>query len=759
MDTEQIHIFYYSAKDVSTELKSKLNSSGQDSVLTKLSPEIPLTINSTEDDRAINAFIFCQNDFEQLNGIDWSKFPKRKSISRDHGIYVAFCINCHEIPTPLFDCFVVKEVKDSAEGIRRELMQLYHLLFQKSKGRYDNFVGRNNEIEQFQNILYSERASRTNAIVVSGRAGVGREAFARECIRQKKGYKEYEPYTLSIGRNSNIELFLIQLNSICREYQENDIVQLLKGETEEKVNAAVRMLNSLFDDDNCLVLYDDGAVCVRYNRTLSEWFKSIISNPMLKGGMNLYVISNVSVSYSRIKTEEYVAFITLYGLTLSDRKKLLYKNLSNLSEAIPEDLIHFFADRLVYSPSQLLRVAEDIKTRSVKYAKEHITDYQVVGDNRISSLINSYDTPEHPEAKNLLVLMSKIEYVGKNILCSIYPEDLLEIEREIDRFMADGIVERFGEWMDLIRLDGSISDYIRRNKISYSGKDMQIHVTDVLSELIESHRLLTEDYATYLYRVKRGIEQDRFDEESYLVPSVVVNTIVEAYDGKNWNMTIKLCEDVLSRTPNYFQEVYREIRYWYCLALARIQNEDKFYQQVLYFEGSDLHFLKGFFLRIKKDFARAESEYQKALNINPSMSKAKQEMVLVLQAQHKFSPALEMARANYEKDPENVYYIHAYFRCLVRKKDITYDERRLLIFFRDDKYHLFRSRFFKEGMDFEYRRFVDRAKPEELLPKANELGRRYPDAKYIQDIVNDYKVSQGIGAHLMPTDYSEDFNI
>ena len=754
----EINIICYSATELSTELCSKLSISGQKVELTVLSADTPLIVRPIEEDCSINAFVFCEKDMEMLGSSNWEQLPKRNTISKSHVVYVAFCVNCHEIPSSLFEHFIVKKVKDSAEGIRRELMQIHHLLFQRVKGRYDSFVGRNSEIEQFQNILYSERGSKTNALVVSGRAGVGREAFVRECIRQKKENGEYEPYTLSIGRNGNIELFLIQLNSICRVYKDSDFVRLLKGEIEEKVKASVKMLNDLFSDDDCLVLYDDGAACVRYNRTLSEWFKSIITDPMLKGGMHLYIISNVSVGYSRIKTEEDIAFITIYGLTLADRKKLLYRNLSNLSETASEDLIHFIADKLVYSPSQLEKVAEDIKLKSAKYVKDHIQEYQVVGDNRISSLINSYDTPEHPEAKNILVLMSKIEYVGKNILNAVYPDNKQEVDKEIDRFMADGIVERFGEWMDLVRLDSSISDYIRRNKISYSGKDMERHVRDVLSDLIESHHLLTEDYATYLYRLKRGIEQGRFDEESYLVPSVFVNTIVEAYDGKNWNQTIRLCEDVLTRHPNYFQEVYREIRYWYCLALARMQNEDKFYQQVRNFEGADLHFLKGFFLRIKREFAKAEAEYQKALSINPAMSKAKQEMVLVLQAQHKFSPALEMAQANYEKDPENVYFINAYFRCLVRKRDLAYNEKLLLKSFKDDPHHLFKARSFKEGMEFEYSRFIDRAKPEMLLLKASELSRKYGDAKYIQDIVNDYYASIGMGGHIIPVDYSEDFN-
>ena len=759
--TEQINILCYSSTvELANELVGKLRRGGQECLLTVLGEEKPLTKNRIKKDFFINALIVQQEDIVSLGGYDWSNFPKQNTFSKDKGLSVLYCVNCTDVPVSLSEIFVVVEVKDSAEVIRNELMQLHHKLYQKIKGRYGDFVGRNSEIEQFQSLLYSERASRTSTVVVSGRPGVGREAYVRECIHQAKGQRDYEPHILSVGRNSNIELFLIQINSICRDYSEQSFKELLGKNTKEKTEAAIKMLNSLFEQDKYLILYDDGQSCVRYNRMLSDWFKYIVTNPMLIGGMHLYVISNVSVSYSRIRTDEDVAYITLYGMSLSDRKKLLYKHLSEQKEAISEEDVHFLAENLVYSPNQLIKVAEDIKTKDIVSVKKNIDVYQKVGDKKILTLIKSYDSPEHPEARNLLVLLSKIEYVGKKILKSIYNGMMPEVEKEIDCFMADGIVERFGEWLDLIRLDSSVSDYIRRNKINYSEKSIQLEVTDALAKLIEGQQLLiTEDYSTYLYKVKCGVEQGRFNEESYLVPSVFVNTISEAYDGKNWDTTITLCEDVLNRQPNYFQEVYREIRYWYCLALARVKKDELFQQQVQHFDGADLYFLRGFYYRIKKDYGRAEAEYQKALNISPGMSRAKREMVLVLQAQHKFTAALEMAKINYEREPENAYQIHAYFRCLVRKRDILHEERDLLIQFMTDKDKFFKSKFYTEGMKFEYDRFINRITPDILIPKANNLRKKYPDAVYINDIVNDYLVSQGFESHIKPNDFAEDFNL
>ena len=646
--TDQINVLFYpTSKGLVDDLINRLNRGEMRARPMELNANNPLRPGLFQRDAYLNVIIIQPEDTETLKNVDWSSIPCLNTISKDKRLSAAFCINCSEIVPQLRDRFFVKESIDSAEQIRREIIQLQSLIFQTLRGRYGFFVGRNNEIEQFQNLLYSEKAPRLSALIVSGRSGVGREAFVRNCIKQSKGERDYEPFTLSMGKSGSVELFLIQLNSILCTYSNNDFNDLLGRGTDEKVVAAVKMLNDLFRGDNYLILYDDGASCVRYDRKLSEWFKTVVTHPMLNGGMHLYVISNIAVSYSRIKIEDDVAFITLYGLTLSDRKKLLYKQLSTFSVAIPEDIVQEFAEKLVYSPSQLMNVAEDIhKKKDVNYVRKNISDYQRVGDKKILSLVNSYNSPDHPEAKNVLVLLSRIEYVDKKLLQSIFFDSYEEVEQEIDRFMADGIVERFGDGLKLTRLDSSISDFIRRNKIGYDEKSMELIVNEKLNEIIENTNSLSEDYSAYLFKLKEAAKVGRFAKDSFLVPSVLVNTIAETYDNKDWGVAIKLCEDVFEKKTDYFEEVYREIRYWYCLALARTKDGDTFYPQVKHFTGADYYFLKGFYLRIQKHYAEAENEYRKALSINPSFSRVKREMVLVLQAQHKFMEALQMAEQN-----------------------------------------------------------------------------------------------------------------
>ena len=79
-------------------------------------------------------------------------------------------------------------VGESTEHMRMEIIDFY-----RKNSRSNSvvpFVGRTQEMEQFQNLLYSERHLTTKSVVISGHTGVGREAFARECVRLSAGVED-----------------------------------------------------------------------------------------------------------------------------------------------------------------------------------------------------------------------------------------------------------------------------------------------------------------------------------------------------------------------------------------------------------------------------------------------------------------------------------------------------------------------------------------------------------------------------------------
>ncbi|WP_394851717.1 tetratricopeptide repeat protein, partial [Bacteroides fragilis] len=92
----------------------------------------------------------------------------------------------------------------------------------------------------------------------------------------------------------------------------------------------------------------------------------------------------------------------------------------------------------------------------------------------------------------------------------------------------------------------------------------------------------------------------------------------------------------------------------------------------------DYYFLLGFYHRHKGNKSKALEYYYKVLDIHPDHSRTKREIVNILLSQEKYADALELARSNYEKRKTNIYHIHSYFVCLIRKKG-KISERDLVI--------------------------------------------------------------------------------
>lgn len=202
---------------------------------------------------------------------------------------------------------------------------------------------------------------------------------------------------------------------------------------------------------------------------------------------------------------------------------------------------------------------------------------------------------------------------------------------------------------------------------------------------------------------------------------------------------------VLNDVHNYFQDQERELRYWLCLALARLKDE-RFYHEVRYFKDIDYFFLRGFYHRNAMQYHDAERWLSKALDKSPNLQRAKRELVTALLAQNKYDQALELAKENYEKNPENSYQIHGYFRCLVRKCPLHREDKKimeeLLLAMEEnlsDKHEELYA-----AMNIEYRDFVCHTKPTEMVDIINDAKSRFPNSINVKRASQPFLLRQSI---------------
>lgn len=648
------------------------------------------------------------------------------------------------------ECFNLKNFR-SPELLRHDVEQKFRQLIWSEnpdmKARETSLIGRQEEIDKFEEIRYSKSGSELRALVISGRSGVGKDAFAKQCAYKLGKPVEMEPYRLSLEAKSGIEDFLIQLNMIVGDYDEETLKSFLAQSVESKVDLAVTLLNSLYNSRS-VVFVDDHMACVLPNREIPEWLGDIIQNDHLNKQLALFIKSRITPN-SYIK-DEYprLAHIQLHPLKRSDRKKLFYSlaqhyGLSDFRDADAD----FFVDRLLQSPSQIHHAVMDIAQNGVLMAKMDIAKLIEIGDERAKPLIDHFK--ENRLSLEILIILAKYEFLGFDILEEIFYDEQEEMQRAISDMMVFGIVSTFGLSGELIRLDHYVCDYIKRNHISLSA-EFSSHVNDIIEKHVVSASI-TKDVSVYFFDLKQKILKGKISSDSYLVPSVIIKAVIEAYNEGNYKQVINICDKVLNDRHILNREVNWELTYWLCLSLCRLVKEDerhkeRFWELIKIINGADKAFLKGFFYRYDEQFTKAENCFKEALSISPNMDRAKRELVTVLLAQGKYSDALEMAKENYERSKENSYHIYAYFRCLVRKIGLKHDDIDTLgnlmkdveDSYSDKKDELLAS------MKIDYACYIERKSPSDMIGLIKKAKKEYPDSIHVERAVKEYRRRQGL---------------
>lgn len=572
---------------------------------------------------------------------------------------------------------------------------------------------------------------------------------------RKNGYPdELEPFKLSLGIKESIEDFIIGLNLITENYNSQELEEIFQKEPKEKSKAAVKILNTLYDNRSVL-LVDDNMAMILPNRNIPDWVSDILTNEDLNPQLGLYVLSKITpTAYIETRIPQ-IVHISLKPLNRADRKKLFYKFAIINNLKISDKDADFFVDRLLQSPEQIINSIMAIKKNGLTLAKNDIEELIKIGDSKIRPIIELFSEEEE---RHLLIVLSRFDFLSFEVLEGIYEERYHEILQVIQKMLFHGVANTFGPSDIFIRLDYSLSDYIRRNKFIIP-EDLENHVTGVLEDKIASSNDITQDASVYMYNIKRRIIEGKSNNDNslFLIPSIVIKSIMDLYNKMEYNDVVEICENILKNSTRFYRDVEREIIYWLCLALCRLKDIDKFKNYVNDIEGADKDFLRGFSYRNTDNYEEAEHFYKQALKKQPSMQRAKRELVTVMLVQRKYEEALEMAAYNFNHNPENTYHAYAYFRCLVKKKKIKNEDLQILEAimeivqnsFSDKKEELYAA------MEIEFHAYALRDSPSKILQLINKAQKDFPKSLNIKRAAHEYKFKQEM--IVKDQSFSEDF--
>ena len=646
------------------------------------------------------------------------------------------CYNLKHFSNPVF---IAQDIKKKMMRILLEQDSLYKL-------EQQIYVGRNDEQNEFEKKIYSLDGSSKLTMIVSGRKGVGKKKFVAKCIEQMGKDNYIIPFSISMDSKQNIEDFIMLLNSKTLQYEKEELHNILSGTKDDKLTCAINLIKAIYDY-NSYIFINDNKCIVRPERKLAEWFINLLLHPQFPQKLGLFVFS-IFTPYSFVEFDwPCILHIKLNPLSKSDCTKLFFKCLQNLGiDNIKECDANFFIEQLVASPRQLFRCALALKENTVNLVKKDISSLIDYEDKNISVALKEFFSDA--DTKDLIILLSKYEYLSYTILEKIFADRIDIFEGCFTKLAVCALIETFGPSDEYIKLDYSYADYIRRNRLKMSG-DLESYSQECITESLINDVKITDDLSLYLYDVKNKISKGDISDTTLLVPSIVIKYIIDVYDSQKWEKVVQLCDKVLndSYRLTFYQDVISEIRYWLCLSLCRLQNE-RFFQEINKFGGYDYDFLMGFYYRNSMNYHSAEKYYRKALESRPKLAKALRELVTVLLAQRRFKDALESAKNNYLSQPANTYHIHAYFRCLVREKVITSIERKIL---KDLIEEMRNSQSPKKdslirAMILEYEAFASEGGvvPSKLLEDANNALKEYPKSVDVQRVVNAIQARQGI---------------
>lgn len=645
------------------------------------------------------------------------------------------------------ECFNLKTFT-SPKVLSRIIEQKFrHIIWSKDNRRklIDTLmVGRNVDIDKFEDIYQSARGMKTRSLVVSGRDGVGKDMFISKCLN-KIGYDiETIPFSISLDSKEGIEDYIVQLNLILQTYNSEQLMTVLSKSTEDKTKYAVDMTNELLSGNIVLTIIDNLA-CVLPNRALADWLVDMIESPAFCNKLALFIKCRKSPNTFIDTDHPRFCHIHLDPLNSKDRKKLFYNlmRLYNITDISDKD-VSWFVEKLLLSPYQLVKAVEALSKNPIHTVKRDIDNLTSWGDKRIQPMIDYFFANEIQ--RNILVILSKMDFVSYDIFESFFKDEIDDVLQEINEMMDYGIVTIFGPHEEFFRLDHYFSDYIKRCRITLP-PDLESLFNDILEQKISASSDITEDASVYLYEKKRIIISGRGNVSDFLIPSIVVNAVMDIYNKQEYRQVINVCDKVLSDVHNYFLDQERELRYWLCLSLARIVDE-RFYDEIKWFSKNDVeyYFLRGFYHRNAMEYAQAENFFNEALKKSPNLQRAKREKVTALLAQKKFDLALELAEENYKNSPENSYQIYGYFRCLVRKKLLSKEDKIILLGLMNSMKENLSEKHEElyAAMDIEFQDYVNHLSPSQLIDVISKAEKSFPNSINVKRAAQTFKLRQSI---------------
>lgn len=599
-----------------------------------------------------------------------------------------------------------------AHIIKEKLQEINNDEYSQTFARRVTFVGRDDEMKEIQAAYNQTMSTNRRALIVAGMPHVGRKRLLKEVLIQKLEAnlpKTYEPISLSLSRDDQIENFIDQLNDILHPC---NIIEKIAVDKKKQLDLSIELLCEM-DEYNRKILVEDNSCIVLPDGHISDWFMDILQSPKLQNRTYFLIASRYAVNSRVNMTNTYVQYHQI-GTLQSSAMKTLFNKYAQQRGVVTDELkseSDWFTSQFTGYPEQALNIIDEIAKTDLYRAKLYFSGYLQVYKNDFADIVKEVE--KNADTLQLLILLSRFEFISIEFLYQIVGN--LWEQNNLEQLASLCVYETFGGMNQYIRLNPALSNYLRKRrdtlKLSKAIDDKLSSITQKIIDNIDKDSL---DLSTRLYAIKESIKENpRNVADKYLLPSYALKVIIEEYQHGIYDNVITIANRVLYEYKrDCYDSITYPIRHWLCMAYCH-QNDHRLQDEVRYFDkdSNTYHYILGFNARLRGNYSLAQKHLEIAVGdyLNypkRALAKSAHELVLVYMLQNDFDKALYLAKQNYEIDRTNAYQIEAYFRCLVNTNNATAE---LLLSLINDMERSYDSRkdFYVDNFKAEYEFYIN----------------------------------------------------
>lgn len=566
--------------------------------------------------------------------------------------------------------------KRIANIVRKKINSSYSKDFNPSCMRSKVFIGRNKELDFL--LSGSMPIDKCRALIASGLPQIGRKRLLLEYIHRILGAKDvnYEDVArINLHADEGIDELCTQLKDYAYTTTYETIDKCLSEGKQSVEDLCVTLINELAQHNDYIFINDDRSI-VKPSGEIEPWFIRLLNSDKLPRKINFYIVTQYFLSKQASLAHKNVVAVQVPDMSASD-KDLLFKAYAEEKKVhYQEENKNFFTQQPSGFPGFILDSVEDLQNFNFGIAKNYVKKNLYQYDQTIGAIVE--EISEDKQLFQLLLIIANLEYVTIDWMNEIMQTDVVPLIEKLLRF---SLIEFFGIENQYIRLHRHLEDYLLRSeqKIDSNYQKIIDEKTRSLFVDLDDEAL---DLCEHMYKDKKLLVTNvkNIAAQKYVRPTLTLKVMVEQYRKRQYDDVINIGKYILYETPNSaYDDIKYSVRYWLCLAYCRHGNYDDVMREAELFRqvGASeyvYNFILGYNERLHFNYDKAKMFYKRALDRNNEKYtqyyiKAKHELAMVYMKLGKYNKAIQLAKENYESNPNNLYNVEPYYRCLVATKD------------------------------------------------------------------------------------------